>query len=97
MNPSMLNDSIQVPIPMVTKESRELGVKHARDLKERTKISIKGVRKDFTQKLNTMKKEKTASEDEVFRYFKQLDDITEKTNSLVDETCDLREKEITAS
>jgi ribosome recycling factor len=97
LNPSVEGSSVMVPIPKTTKETREMNVKKAKELREKTRNNINSVRRDAMKEVTDLKKSKTASDDECFRLGKDVDAMTEKAQAEVVKVCEEREKEIMSS
>jgi ribosome recycling factor len=85
---------IRVPIPPLTEERRKELVKLVRKTAEEYKVSVRNVRRDTNELLKGLKKDGDISEDDLFRAQDQVQKITDDHIKLVDQTCEVKEKEI---
>lgn len=85
---------IRLNLPRLTEERRKELAKIVRNRLEETLISIRNIRRDLIKDLREFEKEKLISEDDLERGEKDLQDLTDKMTTKVDEIGDKKEKEI---
>lgn len=91
-----MNDGrvIRVPIPELSEERRrELG-KVARQMTEKGRVSIRGIRQDANEKIKALSKESKITEDEKEKGLKEIQVLTDDYIKKLDETLERKEKEI---
>jgi ribosome recycling factor len=62
---------------------------------EEGKIAVRKIRQDINTKIKKAEKDKEISEDDMKKFEKQVQDLTDKTIALIDDTLARKEKEIT--
>jgi len=85
---------IRLNLPRLTEERRKELARIVRNRLEETLISIRNIRRDLIKDLREFEKEKLISEDDLERGEKDLQDLTDKMTTKVDEIGDKKEKEI---
>jgi ribosome recycling factor len=75
LNPSNNGETIRVPMPPLTEETRKEFTKQARNEAENAKVAIRNIRRDANSDLKELEKEKDISEDELRR----AEDLVQKT------------------
>jgi len=85
---------IRVAFPSLTEERRREYIKVARNKAEDAKVSIRNIRRHSKDHLDKMSKDGEASEDDVRRAEKQLDDLTHKFTGQVDDVLKHKEAEL---
>ncbi len=85
---------IRLNLPRLTEERRKELAKIVHNRLEETLISIRNIRRDLIKDLREFEKEKLISEDDLERGEKDLQDLTDKMTTKVDEIGDKKEKEI---
>jgi len=93
-NPAVDGDMIRVPVPPLSEERRKELVKVARKNGEECKVVIRKVRHEALDMLADIKKEGAASEDEVERAKKKVEEIVADAVHAVDTTISSKEKDI---
>ena len=78
VNPSNDGSIIRVAIPQLTEERRKEYIKVAKNKAEDARISIRNIRRNAKDQLDKSKKDGEASEDDIKRAEKSLDEITNK-------------------
>ena len=78
LNPSNNGESIRVPMPPLTEETRREFTKQARHEAENARVAIRNIRRDANSDLKEMEKEKLISEDELRRGEEQIQKLTDK-------------------
>jgi ribosome recycling factor len=94
MNPVDDGRIIRVPIPPLTSERRGQIVKQLGEKVEECLISMRNVRHEAKQQLDTAKKDKDIGEDEYTRYVKQIDEAMNKVKSEVEDIAKAKEADL---
>ena len=94
LNPQTDGDLIRIPMPMLTEERRKELVKVARKNGEECKIAIRKARHDAKDILEALKKEGDASEDDVERAMKKVEEIVQEGGNGVDKLVAKKEEDI---
>tara|TARA_B100001250_G_C19799150_1_gene790139 strand:- start:2146 stop:2700 length:555 start_codon:yes stop_codon:yes gene_type:complete len=91
LNPSTSSDLIRVTMPVLTEETRQDYIKHARAEAENSRVSIRNIRRDANQSAKEMQQSSEISEDDLRRVEDRIQKETDKFISIVDS--DLKNKE----
>jgi ribosome recycling factor len=94
LNPQIDGQLIRLPIPELNEERRIELKKMIKSMGEKCKVSIRNVRREANDELKSLLKSKKISEDEEKSFEKNIQNITDKHISIVDEKVDIKEKEI---
>ena len=94
VNPTDDGTVIRVSVPQLTEERRRDYIKVARQEAEETRVSIRNVRRRVKEALDKLQKDGEAGEDDVHRAEKDLDDLTHKYVSQVDDLLRHKESEL---
>ena len=94
LNPQIDGQLIRLPIPELNQERRSELKKLIKSMGEKCKISIRNIRRDANEELKKLLKFKEIGEDEEKSYEKNVQNITDKHISTVDEKVSSKEKEI---
>jgi len=94
LNPNNEGTQIRIVIPQMTEERRRDMIKVARHKAEEGRVAIRNVRRKAKDQLDKMIKDGNAGEDEVRRAEKELDDLTHKYVSHIDELVKHKEAEL---
>ena len=94
LNPQIDGQLIRLPIPELNEERRIELKKLIKSMGEKCKISIRNIRRDANEELKKLLKLKEIGEDEEKSYEKNVQTITDKHISIVDEKVSSKEKEI---
>ena len=94
LNPQIDGQLIRLPIPELNEERRTELKKLIKSMGEKCKISIRNIRRDANEELKKLLKSKEIGEDEEKSFEKNVQTITDKHISLVDEKVLSKEKEI---
>jgi len=94
LNPQIDGQLIRLPVPELNEERRTEIKKMIKSMGEKCKISIRNIRREANEELKKILKNKDISEDEEKSYEKNIQTITDKHISIVDEKVSLKEKEI---
>ena len=94
LNPQIDGQLVRLPIPELNEERRTELKKLIKSMGEKCKISIRNIRRDANEELKKLLKSKEIGEDEEKSYEKNVQTITDKHISIVDEKVSSKEKEI---
>lgn len=94
LNPQLDGEVIRVPVPPLSEERRKDLVKIAKKSGEDCKVSIRKARHDANDMLAEMKQSGDASEDDVERAKKKVDESVAAAGQEVDAIVQAKEKEI---
>ena len=94
LNPQIDGQLIRLPIPELNEERRNELKKLIKSMGEKCKISIRNIRRDANEELKKLLKSKEIGEDEEKSFEKNVQTITDKHISIVDEKVSSKEKEI---
>jgi len=94
LNPQIDGQLIRLPIPELIEERRTEVKKLIKSMGEKCKISIRNIRRDANEELKKLLKSKEIGEDEEKLFEKNVQTITDKHISLVDDKVSSKEKEI---
>ena len=94
LNPQIDGQLIRLPIPELNEERRVELKKLIKSMGEKCKISIRNIRRDANEELKKLLKSKEIGEDEEKSFEKNVQLITDKHISIVDEKISTKEKEI---
>lgn len=89
VTPSNDGKVVRLSIPPLSEERRGDLAKVVKDMAEKSRVSLRTVRRDANDKLKKMQHDKTVSEDD---YFKSHDDVQKLTDKYIKEIDDLLEK-----
>ena len=94
LNPQIDGQLIRLPIPELNEERRTELKKMIKAMGEKCKVSIRNIRRDANEELKKLLKSKEIGEDEEKSFEKNVQNITDKHISIVDEKVASKEKEI---
>ena len=94
INPMDDGRVVRVPVPPLNEERRREIVKILGGKVEDCMISLRNIRHDAMDAIDTAKKDKSVGEDDAKRLEKQVDDAMNQSKSTVDTTAKSKEKEI---
>ena len=94
LNPQIDGQLIRLPIPELNEERRTELKKLIKSMGEKCKISIRNIRRDANEELKKLLKAKEIGEDEEKSFEKNVQLITDKHITIVDEKISTKEKEI---
>ncbi len=87
-------DKIRITIPAVTEENRRSLVKKLNEKMEEKRIAIRQTRDEVKENIESAEKDKNISEDDKFRFLKELDEEVRKINDELKAIRDKKEEEI---
>ena len=94
LNPQIDGQLIRLPIPELNEERRNELKKLIKSMGEKCKIAIRNIRREANEELKKLLKSKEIGEDEEKSFEKNVQNITDKHISIVDEKISFKEKEI---
>jgi len=87
-------DKIRLTVPKMTEENRKEIVKKLNEKMEEARIKIRQARDEIKSDIEEAEDLKSISEDDKFRFIKELDEIIAKTNDEIKEIRDKKEQDI---
>ena len=94
LNPQIDGQLIRLPIPELNEERRMELKKMIKIMGEKCKVSIRNIRREANEELKKLLKSKEIGEDEEKSFEKNVQTITDKHISIIDEKISSKEKEI---
>ena len=94
LNPQIDGQLIRLPVPELNEERRTEIKKLIKSMGEKCKVSVRNIRREANEELKKLLKSKNISEDEEKSFEKNIQTITDKHISVVEEKVALKEKEI---
>ena len=94
LNPQIDGQLIRIPIPNLNEERRNELKKMIKTMAEKSKVSIRNIRREANDILKILQKEKKISEDEKNKYEKEIQVITDQEVKKINEKISQKEKEI---
>ncbi len=94
LNPQIDGQLIRLPIPELNEERRTEIKKMIKSMGEKCKVSIRNIRREANEELKKLLKSKEIGEDDEKSFEKNIQNITDKHISIVDEKVSSKEKEI---
>ncbi len=94
LNPQSMGDVIRVPMPALTEERRRELTKVVKSEGENAKIAIRNLRRDANDQLKKLVKDKAISEDDERRGQDDIQKLTDKNVTRIDELVAKKEAEI---
>jgi ribosome recycling factor len=94
LNPQIDGQLIRLPIPELNEERRTELKKMIKSMGEKCKVSIRNIRRDANEELKKLLKSKDIGEDDEKTFEKNVQTITDKHISIVDDKVASKEKEI---
>jgi len=94
INPQNDGRVIRLSFPPLTEERRKEIVKDVKKMAEENKVAIRNTRRDALEKLKSLKKANTITEDDVANGEKKIQNLTDKFCKEIDELASIKEKEI---
>lgn len=87
-------DKIRLTVPPLTEENRKDLVKKLNEKMEKTRIILRGARDQVKNAIEKSYGDKEISEDDKFRFIKELDEFSAKKNDELKDARDRKEKDI---
>jgi ribosome recycling factor len=87
-------DKIRLMLPIMTEENRKGLVKKLNELLEEARISLRKVRDEAKQSIEAAEKDKSISEDDKFRFLRELEELVASRNDELKALRDKKDQEI---
>jgi ribosome recycling factor len=94
LNPQIDGQLIRLPVPELNEERRTEIKKMIKSMGEKCKVSVRNIRREANEELKRLLKSKDIGEDEEKSFEKNVQNITDKHISTIDEKVSSKEKEI---
>ena len=94
LNPSNNGDTIRVPMPALTAETRREYTKQAKSEAENARIAVRNIRRDANSDFKDLEKEKEISEDEQRRAEDLVQKLTDKTIAAIEAAYQVKEADL---
>ena len=94
LNPSTAGEVIRILLPPLTKETRKIYTRQARQEAENIKIAIRNIRRDSLVNIKKLEKAKAISEDDEHRAQDNIQQITDRFIAAVDIALANKEKDL---
>ncbi|PCJ24571.1 MAG: ribosome recycling factor [SAR86 cluster bacterium] len=94
LNPSNNGDTLRVPMPPLTEETRKEYTKQAKKEAENARVAIRNIRRDANSDLKGLEKEKEISEDEQRRAEDNVQKLTDKYIAVIESTYQAKETDL---
>jgi len=94
LTPNNNGEVILIPIPPLSEERRKDLAKVVHQLVEEGRVSVRNVRKDANHHIKIVKDDDHISEDEIKRAEQEIQDLTDKHITRLNEMMDYKEKEL---
>ena len=86
LNPANNGDTIRVPMPVLTEETRKEFTKQAKHEAENARVAIRNIRRDANSDFKELGKEKEIGEDEQHRAEELVQKLTDKYIAVIEST-----------
>lgn len=96
LNPASMGELIRVPMPPMSEERRREMTKLVRSEGENAKIAVRNLRRDANESVKKLVKDKLASEDDQKRSEADIQKMTDKRITEIDQLVAAKEQEILA-
>ena len=94
INPQIDGQIIRLRIPDLTEERRKDLIKILKNMGEKSRVSIRNIRREANEELKKKQKDKTISEDQSKNYEKNIQKLTDTNIENIDKILSIKEKEI---
>ena len=94
LTPKIEGNVLKIIVPPLSTERRKELIKLVKKLAEDSKIAIRNIRRDTNEKLKVKKDNKEISEDDLTRYQKKVQEITDDYIKKIEEILKKKEEEI---
>ncbi len=94
INPQLDGQIIRLRIPDLTEERRKDLIKILKNMGEKSKVSIRNIRREANEELKKKQKDKTISEDQSKNYEKNIQKLTDTNIENIEKILSIKEKEI---
>lgn len=94
LNPSNDGNTIRIPLPILSEERRKELVKHAKEVGEKARISIRNTRRDANDEIKSTVESESLPEDSRFEAEDEIQTYTDTYIKKIDELLEKKEEEI---
>ncbi|MDG2141096.1 MAG: ribosome recycling factor [Gammaproteobacteria bacterium] len=94
LNPSNNGDTIRVPMPPLTEETRKEYTKQAKNEAENARVAVRNIRRDANSDLKNLEKEKEISEDGQRRAEEKVQKLTDSFIDAIESAYKLKEADL---
>jgi ribosome recycling factor len=94
LNPSNNGDTIRVPMPALTEETRRDYTKQAKNEAENARIAVRNIRRDANTDFKDLEKEKDISEDEQRRAEDRVQKLTDQFIAAIEAAYQVKETDL---
>ena len=94
INPQVDGQIIRLRIPDLTEERRKDLIKILKNMGEKSRVSIRNIRREANEELKKKQKDKTISEDQSKNYEKNIQKLTDTNIENIEKILSIKEKEI---
>lgn len=94
LNPTTSGDTIRIPMPPLTEETRKDYIRQARNEAEKSRVSVRNIRRDANGSIKGLAKDKEISEDEERSAEDMIQKLTDSFIQQVDELLAVKEKDL---
>jgi len=94
INPQIDGQIIRLRIPDLTEERRKDLIKILKNMCEKSRVSIRNIRREANEELKKKQKDKTISEDQSKNYEKNIQKLTDNNIENIEKILSIKEKEI---
>ncbi len=94
LNPATSGDTIRVPMPALTEETRKGYTRQARQEAENAKVAIRNIRRDANGDLKELLKDKEITEDDQRRGEDRIQKLTDKFVAEIDQLLEHKEADL---
>ncbi len=94
LNPNNDGTIIRIPLPMLSEERRKELVKHAKEVAEKARISIRNIRRDANDEIKTTVQDESLPEDSRFEGEEEIQNLTNTHTESIDKLLEVKESEI---
>ncbi|NLJ94938.1 MAG: ribosome recycling factor [Clostridiaceae bacterium] len=94
INPQSDGKLIRLVFPQLTEERRRELVKDVKKLGEQGKVAVRNVRREAIDTYRTHQKQNKISEDELYNFEQDMQELTDKYTELVDKSVEKKEAEL---
>ncbi len=94
LNPATQGDTVRVPMPPLTEERRRELIKVVRTEGENARVAVRNVRRDANHQLKDLLKQKKVAEDEEHRAQDEIQKLTDRHITEIDEMLQAKEADL---
>ncbi|MCA9400418.1 MAG: ribosome recycling factor [Candidatus Omnitrophica bacterium] len=92
--PSNDGKLVRISIPPLSKERRDEMIKVVKDMAEKSRVSLRTIRRDSNDRLKKLQSDKSISEDEYFKGHEDVQKLTDKYIKEIDHLLDEKSKQL---